>query len=852
MSPIYAGSSSRTTEFSSEDGILSSDIKGSYSFQSVSATTDSSTGRTSRMRSSNNPAGLCVDETTGNSSMDETVMSATPEDLRQQALDERKKYKILKGEGKNDEALKAFKRGKELERQAHALEMDLRKSQRKVSPSIGDNKGQNIVAAEGSQRLRNQLPKDDLMSELRQMGWSDKDIENEGKQLKNVSVEGELLALIGEVSEKKKPNESSSSAKTEITVHKRKAILLKKEGKIAEAKEELKKAKILERQAEEQELLGGADDYDDEFADLIRSMDSEKEDFNVMSSMQDFDMGIILPDIDNLAESNFEVTEDDMEDPELAGALQSLGWTEEPQVVVGSKSSSGITPRENEASYNGAAAAAAVKRESYHPSSRTKTKAELQRELLGLKRKAFGLRREGKTEEAEEVQKMAKALEDEIAELDTLKKKPIEHIDVVENSEVIDDTEVTENDLQDPALLGMLNDLGWKEEDHGGRPVSQTLVTASSSEVAVPRSKSVVQREVLRLKRKALELRRKGEMVEAEEVSNKAKVLQAELEELDATKEDLPPNNDTAENKSGVVTESNAVKKASTEEDVSVIIKGGIVTENADLFRKAADVSATNSGVEVVHHSALKQEISDHQKRALALKRQGKLAEAKEELIKAKLLKRSLDEEVSENNPEPTVSMSSSSASTTTILQEKESDPLHASLPTAQTSSNPIPVPPTKPLSSRERYKIQQESLSHKRQAMKLRREGRTQEAEAEFELAKALEAKLEEHHSSTQSNSDDVMVEDFLDPQLLSALKAIGIGGGNDNGPSTSTEKLATAAAPAKVSSAGSTEKVQLEEEIKAERVKAVRFKRAGQQKDALEALKRAKLLERKLSEFH
>ncbi|KAH0985966.1 hypothetical protein GBA52_013143 [Prunus armeniaca] len=43
--------------------------------------------------------------------------SASPEELRQQALGE-KKYKILKGVGRSAEALRACKRGKELERLA--------------------------------------------------------------------------------------------------------------------------------------------------------------------------------------------------------------------------------------------------------------------------------------------------------------------------------------------------------------------------------------------------------------------------------------------------------------------------------------------------------------------------------------------------------------------------------------------------------------------------------------------------------------------------------------------------------------------------------------------------------------
>ncbi|KAK8591874.1 hypothetical protein V6N13_062470 [Hibiscus sabdariffa] len=59
--------------------------------------------------------------------MQNDMASSSPEELRQQALDEKRKYKILKGEGKPEEALRAFKRGKELERQAESLEIYIRK-----------------------------------------------------------------------------------------------------------------------------------------------------------------------------------------------------------------------------------------------------------------------------------------------------------------------------------------------------------------------------------------------------------------------------------------------------------------------------------------------------------------------------------------------------------------------------------------------------------------------------------------------------------------------------------------------------------------------------------------------------
>ena len=47
------------------------------------------------------------------------------------------------------------------------------------------------------------------------------------------------------------------------------------------------------------------------------------------------------------------------------------------------------------------------------------------------------------------------------------------------------------------------------------------------------------------------------------------------------------------------------------------------------------------------------------------------------------------------------------------------------------------------------------------------------------FERAKAIETQLEEltaQDSNKSDGVDDVTVEDFLDPQLLSALKAVGL----------------------------------------------------------------------------
>ncbi|KAI3928114.1 hypothetical protein MKW98_023715 [Papaver atlanticum] len=104
---------------------------------------------------------------------------------------------------------------------------------------------------------------------------------------------------------------------------------------------------------------------------------------------------------------------------------------------------------------------------------------------------------------------------------------------------------------------------------------------------------------------------------------------------------------------------------------------------------------------------------------------------------------------------------------------------------------------------------------------MKLRREGRMEEAEAESELAKALEAQLEEHDSQNTSKSeamDDVVVEDLLDPQLLSALKAIGLLGTEVVAPRHQEKSEPAKASPEKGENL-SQERSLLEEKIKAEK---------------------------------
>ncbi|KAI8001434.1 hypothetical protein LOK49_LG09G01717 [Camellia lanceoleosa] len=114
----------------------------------------------------------------------------------------------------------------------------------------------------------------------------------------------------------------------------------------------------------------------------------------------------------------------------------------------------------------------------------------------------------------------------------------------------------------------------------------------------------------------------------------------------------------------------------------------------------------------------------------------------------------------------------------------------------------------------------------------------------------RALEAQLDDstkHSVSGAKPVDDVGVEDFLDPQLLFALKEIGFE--DDSTVLKGPEKPEPIKSVADKGENSSREKIRLEAQIKAEKVKAINLKRAGKQAEALDALQCAKVLEKKLS---
>ncbi|KAK8524377.1 hypothetical protein V6N12_029243 [Hibiscus sabdariffa] len=478
--------------------------------------------------------------------------------------------------------------------------------------------------------------------------------------------------------------------------------------------------------------------------------------------------------------------------------LKNLGWKdEEVEPVTMKEEDSNNLARES--------------LRSDHPSSNRsslgiqvsppKSKGEIQRELLGLKRKALSLRRNGQVEEAEELLQRAKVLEAEMAELDASK------------CELVHDSSKESKSVNFESFANHERLGNWKNEVIVKKgPVAEVVEpskTVLQASMGSDTDNSTMRNSDVLCRTTSTPLADNQPSVEKSGPVGAVRFLGGEGK-VGETIEFVPPSNYSANivdllagddlTSSQIPNVQLASQENVTTKDEDTTGKSRVV--NGDQKSYSFDVSSVRGFTSQNSQDSLRQAVLSHKKKALALKRDGKMAEAREELRRAKLLEKSMTED---GTPKFGASDVLTSASTVHSHAAKE--------------------------------------------------QGRTQEAEAEFELAKSLEAQLEElgAHDSTKSSSfgaepvDDVVVEDLLDPQLLSALKAIGLDDSSvvAHGPEKPKLIKPTAAESENVDQ----ERIQLEEQIKAEKVKAVNLKRSGKQTEALDALRRAKMLEKKLS---
>ena len=695
------------------------------------------------------------------------VGSTTPEELHQQALDEKKRYKILKAEGKSEEALKAFKRGKELERQADALELSTRKNRRKFLSSsnvveiLNEDGPKEFVRK--SKRLAQVNEKDNFTAELRELGWSDMDLHDKDKKLVKMSLEGELSSLLGEISGRTNKNMGSSGIdKTQVFELKRKALALKREGKLAEAKEELKKAKVLEQQLEEQELLGVNEDSDDEISALISSMDSDQEDklFAEDGQVHGFDVDHLVGTADDLhVDGNFKVTDEDLVDPELAATLKSLGWTDDSDTLE-----------------NTARQSVPINRET------------LQSEILSLKREALNHKRAGNVAEAMAHLKKAKLLE-----------RDLESLGGEVGSLIAHDT-----------TTRMMK----------SSPSQNTNAKSNVSSKPAPKSRLMVQKELLAIKKKALALKREGRLDAAEEELKKGKVLEQQLEEMDNASNvkgkqvAVGSKNPDLENEHPSISGSPPIREG--EEDVtdqdmhdpaylSLLRNLGWKDDDNEHANypfnppKESDNLSTQTINTLVTQSTsnislrtprrskgeIQRELLGLKRKALTLRRDGKIDEAEEVLIAAKALETQIAEmetpkkEIQKESNKPKdeivrpVSSAAEEGDVDDIAEKDMHDPSLLSMlmdlgwkddevevVTVQAKSSKQVLdhlmhstdPSTILLSSsisaarpRSKGEIQRELLGLKRKALSLTRNGETQEAGELLKMAEVLESQIDD-----------------------------------------------------------------------------------------------------------
>lgn len=685
----------------------------------------------------------------------------SPARLHEQAQEEKKRYSALKKQGKDADALKAFKRAKELERQAEAREKEIRHQRRisagsssqflgqhsKTSPSredpelssfsrkeseLGDNLKKRRAASQD--QVKEKVPaseKDDFLHDLKALGWSDKEIREAEKKPVPKTEEQLLAELTAEVHPKLgRPATSTApgagaTMSAQILAHRRQALVFKREGNMIEAKEELRKAKLLEKQAEEMAVLGqgeGDDEAsdDDDLVALIRGLEKEEklkgnagkggtsqsipEDFSLFSSFVDDD-----------GDAHVEVDDDDLHDPEMVAALRAMGWEEEG---AGLERKSKIQPKVSKST------------QSIEPT--------LKEQILALKRKALGFKREGKIAEARAALGEAKMLEQQLEKQESLTtpsstvQTPLQppaqvsvpaldvNDDKVEESEEV--VEVTEEDMHDPEMMAQLRAMGFGDESTSSHE-TVTIVTKDNSV-----KKAALNQEILGLKRQALALKREGRTDEAREVLREAKILEQQVQDLQAVSQ-------RQEEASALIMESRAVRRGvqpplvlsealslddeGEEEDVEV--------DNADLVDPAIAAALAAMGWQddptdqPLELSAIVSKDDEPNRRAAVV---------------SDLVPESL-KPVGESQPQKVESMKSD----VKAIEPKETEPTYnasAEVLSVPATSNPM-------YSNKTKSQLQQELLGRKRRALALKREGKSDEARIELQEAKIIEQKIAE-----------------------------------------------------------------------------------------------------------
>lgn len=202
--------------------------------------------------------------------------------------------------------------------------------------------------------------------------------------------------------------------------------------------------------------------------------------------------------------------DNDLDDPEMAAALRAMGFEEDE--------ASGLDAR-------------ASKPQSRVNKTAATTGPNFKEQILARKRKALALKREGKIAEARAELGEAKKLEQQLENAgrvnspSTVAQAPEPAFDgkIEENEENV---EVTDHDMRDPEMMAALRAMGFGDDEP---TPSHEAVTKPD-----PVEEASLKQQILGIKRQALSLKREGRIDEAREALRRAKVLEQQLQDLQA------------------------------------------------------------------------------------------------------------------------------------------------------------------------------------------------------------------------------------------------------------------------------------------------------------------------------
>eukprot|EP00850_Spirogloea_muscicola_P022248 SM000284S10668 [mRNA] locus=s284:7645:11859:- [translate_table: standard] len=464
----------------------------------------------------------------------------------------------------------------------------------------------------------------EILRMLAELGWTDADVSRLAPPRSDASVPS-----AGHGSSSRGGDHLRSKA----LAAKKAALALKREGRAAEALAEMKRAKQLEAEAEEADILGacdeeeGDDDGGDNVNDLEKLLGLDQHDkasgandsyFADLQGLPQLDhrslaaIGIGDTEDDdvgskgNSVDLDEDVDEQDLDDPQMAAALREMGWEEVD------------TPLVKVATGQGGLMAAPASA----PEAPVLTRRTMEAELGASRQRAVALKREGRTTEALAEMRRAKGLEMALAEghqkqqQQQQQQQPAPLAVPAMSSSPKDtggsdftgddnnddnDIDVTDEDLNDPDMAAALADLGWSKDADGnkgaGRGVQEPVLRPPpSSQMPL-----------------ALQL---AEAAEEEEEDDDVEVTDSDLADPDIA----------------------AVLKGLgwKEEEVTVSQPPAKVLPAAPNLQPAMATQGmlgTGNGSGTV---SLQEQVEVHRSRALAWKREGRSAEALEEMRKSK------------------------------------------------------------------------------------------------------------------------------------------------------------------------------------------------------------------------